>query len=43
MFYSHPARYIDTERVACLEKARRYDYMAIEVSGEKLLEALGNG
>ena len=27
----------------CLDEARSYDYVALEVSGEKLLEVLGNG
>ena len=43
MFYSAPAGYIATERTVCLEEAKHYDYVALEVSGEKLLEVLGNG
>jgi len=43
MFYSAPTGYIATERDACLEEARHYDYVAIEASGEKLLEVLGSG
>ena len=43
MFYSAPAEYIAAERTICLEAAKHYDYVAIEVSGEKLLEVLGNG
>lgn len=43
MFYSAPTGYITTERDACLEEARHYDYVAIEASGEKLLEVLGSG
>ena len=43
MFYSAPAGYIATERDVCLEAAKHYDYVALEVSGEKLLEVLGNG
>lgn len=43
MFYSSPAEYITAERDICLEDAKHYEYVAIEVSGEKLLEVLGNG
>lgn len=43
MFYSASAGYIATERTVCLEEAKHYDYIALEVSGEKLLEVLGNG
>lgn len=43
MFYSAPVGYIATERNICLEEAKHYDYIALEVSGEKLLEALENG
>ena len=43
MFYSAPTVYIATERDACLEEAKHYDYVAIEASGEKLLEVLGSG
>lgn len=40
MFYSAPAEYIAAERVVCLEEAKHYDYVALEVSGEELLEVL---
>lgn len=43
MFYSAPVGYIAAERSACLEEAKYYDYVALEVSGEELLEVLGNG
>ena len=43
MFYSAPVSYIAAERDACMEEAKQYDYVAIEVSGEKLLEVLGDG
>ncbi|MBR5231706.1 MAG: hypothetical protein IKW00_05600 [Clostridia bacterium] len=42
MFYSTPAEYIATERVVCLEEAKHYDYVALEVSGEELLEVIEN-
>ena len=43
MFYNSPIGYIEAEREVCMEEAKRYDYVAIEVSGEKLLEVLGDG
>ena len=43
MFYNAPISYIEAEREVCMEEAKRYDYVAIEVSGEKLLEVLGDG
>ena len=42
MFYSDPVGYIAAEREVCLDEAKRYDYVALEVNGEKLLEVLGN-
>lgn len=43
MFYSAPAEYIEAERMICLDQAKNYDYVALEVGGEKLLEVLENG
>lgn len=43
MFYSCPVEYITTERTVCLEEAIKYDYVALEVSGDILLEVLGDG
>lgn len=43
MFYSDPVGYLATEQEKCLNKAKIYDYVALEVSGEKLLEVLENG
>ena len=43
MFYTAPTDYISSERDVCLEEAKSYDYVALEVSGEELLEVLGNG
>ena len=43
MFYSDPVGYLATEQEKCLDKAKSYDYVALEVSGEKLLEVLKNG
>lgn len=42
MFYSAPTEYIAAERTMCLEEAKHYDYVALEVSGEQLLEVLEN-
>lgn len=43
MFYTAPTGFIAAERDECLEEAKRYDYVALEVSGEELLEVLGIG
>lgn len=43
MFYTSPVGFIAAERDECLEEAKQYDYVALEVSGEELLEVLGNG
>lgn len=43
MFYSYPVDFIVAERTACLEEAKKYDYVAIEVSGENLLEVISDG
>ena len=43
MFFSAPDGYIATERTVCLEEVKHFDYVALAVSGEKLLEVLGNG
>ena len=42
MFYSTPVEYIAAEREVCLEEAKHYDYVALEVDGDKLLEVLGD-
>jgi hypothetical protein len=43
MFCYHSAEYITAEKTICLEAAKAYDYVTIEVSGQKLLEVLNNG
>ena len=43
MFFSHPVEYITIEKENCLEEARKYECVSVEVSGEKLLEVLSNG
>lgn len=43
MFYTAPVGYIAAERDECMEESKQYDYVALEVSGEELLEVLRNG
>ena len=43
MFYTAPAGYIAAELDDCLKEAKQYDYVALEVSGEELLEVLESG
>lgn len=42
MFYHCPVEYVTTEKQVCMEESKKYDYVAVEVSGEKLLEVIGN-
>lgn len=42
MFYHDPIKYISAEKRICMEEAKAYDYIAVEVSGENLLEAISN-
>ena len=42
-FFNHPAEYVEAEKKPCLEAAKEYDYVQIEVSGEDLLEVLKDG
>lgn len=42
VFYLHTADYVAAEREICIEEAREYDLMSLEVSGEKLLEVFEN-
>lgn len=41
-FYSAPVKYVAVEKEIYLDEAKAYDYIALEVSGEKLLEVLGD-
>lgn len=43
MLYYHASDYIEAEREVCLETAKEYDVITIEVSGSKLLEVFENG
>lgn len=42
MFYKTPIEYFSTEKEFCVEESKSYDYVSIEVTGEKLLEAINN-
>ena len=42
-FFNHPVEYVEAEKRPCLEAAKDYDYVQIEVSGEDLLEVLKDG
>lgn len=43
MLYYHPVEYVTADKEACLKAAKDYDFIALKVSGEKLLEALNDG
>lgn len=42
-FFNHPVEYIEVEKAPCLESAKEYDYVQIEVSGDDLLEVIKDG
>ena len=42
-FCYHAVDYVETEKVACLEEAKQYDYITISASGDEILEALNHG
>ena len=42
MFFNHPVEYLTAEKKACLDDPKDFDYIAIEVSGQKLLEVFNN-
>lgn len=43
MFYNHASKYLEIEREQCIESSKSYDYVALEVTGDKLLEVLSDG
>ena len=43
MFYLRPVEYLAAERNVYLNEAKGFDYIALEVSGDNLLEALSDG
>ena len=42
-FFNKPVEYVEVEKKPCLESAKEYDYLQLEVNGEDLLEVLQNG
>ena len=42
LFCFHPTEYIEAEKTVCLEDAKQYDMLALEVSGKKLLEVVNH-
>ena len=43
MLFDFPVEYVTADKEACLKAAKDYDFIALKVSGEKLLEALNDG
>lgn len=43
MFYLRPVEYLAAERNVYMNEAKGFDYIALEVSGDNLLEALSDG
>ena len=43
MFYNHASKYVEIEKKQCIESGKAYDYVALEVTGDKLLEVLTDG
>ncbi len=42
-FFNNAVNYVEVEKQPCIESARKYDYLQLEVDGEDLLEVLKNG
>ncbi|BEG59702.1 mutator mutT protein [Anaerostipes hadrus ATCC 29173 = JCM 17467] len=43
MFYNHALWYMEIEKKQFLENGKLYDYVAVEVTGDRLLEVLSDG
>lgn len=43
MFYNHASEYVEMEREQCIQSAKSFDYVTLEVTGDKLLEVLLDG
>lgn len=43
MFYNHASKYVEIEKKQCIESGKACDYVALEVTGDKLLEVLTDG
>lgn len=41
-FFNKPVVYVEAEKTPCLESAKEYDYVQIEVTGEELLEVIND-
>ena len=37
-FFNHPVEYIEIEKTSFIESSKDYDFLQIEITGEKLLE-----
>ena len=42
-FFNNAVSYVEVEKQPCIESARKYDYLQLEVDDEELLEVLKNG
>ena len=42
-FFNKPVVYVEAEKTPCLEAAKAYDYVQVEVTGEELLEVISDG
>lgn len=42
MFFDHATEYLITEKTIYLDESKKFDYVALKVSGEELLEAINN-
>lgn len=42
IFYNHASKYVEIEKEECIESAKSYDYVELEVTGSKLLEVLSD-
>lgn len=42
-FFNRPIEYIEAEKAPCLEAAKEYDYVQIEITGDELLEVMSDG
>lgn len=43
MLYYHAVDYVTAEKQECMNDAKEYDYITVQVNGEKILEVLENG
>lgn len=43
MFFNNAPEYIQAAQAACIESAKPFEFIAIQLSGDELLEVIGNG